>query len=111
MEELYYILNGYNDPNLKQVFITSLPEEIHPELHRVVQNLQKNVKTMTLGEIHQMTIAAIDKLCEQQNMFKALMENKVKMKQVCSKKHMTIKCSDKEKCHCPKLGKKKKKNS
>lgn len=37
------------------------------------------------------------------------MENKVKMKQVCSKKHMTIKCSDKEKCHCPKLGKKKKK--
>lgn len=53
-----------------------------------------------------MTIAAIEKLCEQQTMFKSLMDNKAKLKQACSKKYLAIKCPTKEACLCFKKKKK-----
>lgn len=44
MEELYYALNDYNDPNLKHVFIASLPDDIQPS------KPHKGISTLLLWE-------------------------------------------------------------
>lgn len=30
MAQRYYVLNGYNDPSLKNTYVSSLPQELHP---------------------------------------------------------------------------------
>ncbi|QHN76798.1 polyprotein [Arachis hypogaea] len=70
MAAKHYPLGGNNNPPLKQVFIASLPDELQPELHRMMMALRKEVATITIGEIYQLALAALDKLCEQQQMFK-----------------------------------------
>ncbi|KAI5388964.1 hypothetical protein KIW84_074570 [Lathyrus oleraceus] len=53
MEQRYYVLNGYNDPSLKNTYVSSLPEELQPDIHRMLAATQKDIKTMSLGQIHQ----------------------------------------------------------
>ncbi|CAK8530412.1 unnamed protein product [Lathyrus sativus] len=49
MAQRYYILNGYNDPSLKNTYASSLPQELQPEIHRMLATAQKDIKTMSLG--------------------------------------------------------------
>ncbi|QHN94047.1 polyprotein [Arachis hypogaea] len=70
MAAKYYPLGGNNNPPLKQVFMASLPDELQPELQRMMMTLHKEVATSTIGEIYQLALATLDKLCEQQQMFK-----------------------------------------
>ncbi|QHO48461.1 polyprotein [Arachis hypogaea] len=95
MAAKYYPLGGNNNPPLKQVFIASLPDELQPELHRMMMALRKEVATTTIGEIYQLALAALDKLCEQQQMFKQLSKNSSKLKGACSKSYLKIKCKAK----------------
>ncbi|MED6127662.1 hypothetical protein PIB30_090123 [Stylosanthes scabra] len=68
----YYSLGGNTNPPLKHVFVASLPDELQPEMQRMMVVLRKEVPTTSLGEIYQIALAALDKLCETQNMFKHL---------------------------------------
>ncbi|XP_057984608.1 uncharacterized protein LOC131169402 [Hevea brasiliensis] len=72
MVQRYYLLNGYNDINLWHTYITSLPEALKPELHR---SIAATLHAMN-GEIHQMTLACLEKMCEQQKLFKDIIDNK-----------------------------------
>lgn len=36
MSSRYYTLNGFNDPNLRYVYISSLPTELQPEVNRLI---------------------------------------------------------------------------
>ncbi|KAL5768612.1 hypothetical protein ACOSQ2_015395 [Xanthoceras sorbifolium] len=56
MSERYYILNGYNDKLLTQVYIKSLPEELHSELQQ--------------------------KLCDTQKLFSKIIQNKKKFEKI-----------------------------
>ncbi|QHO48513.1 polyprotein [Arachis hypogaea] len=98
MAAKYYPLGGNNNPPLKQVFIASLPDELQPELHRMMMALRKEVATTTIGEIYQLALAALDKLCEQQQMFKQLSKNSSKLKGACSKSYLKIKCKEPSTC-------------
>ncbi|QHO48460.1 polyprotein [Arachis hypogaea] len=100
MAAKYYPLGGNNNPSLKQVFIASLPDELQPELHRMMMALRKEVATTTIGEIYQLALAALDKLCEQQQMFKQLSKNSSKLKGACSKSYLKIKCKEPSTCEC-----------
>ncbi|QHO48456.1 polyprotein [Arachis hypogaea] len=100
MAAKYYPLGGNNNPPLKQVFIASLPDELQPELHRMMMALRKEVATTTIGEIYQLALAALDKLCEQQQMFKQLSKNSSKLKGACSKSYLKIKCKEPSTCEC-----------
>ncbi|XP_015932633.1 uncharacterized protein LOC107458932 [Arachis duranensis] len=100
MAAKYYPLGGNNNPPLKQVFIASLPNELQPELHRMMMALRKEVATTTIGEIYQLALAALDKLCEQQQMFKQLSKNSCKLKGACSKSYLKIKCKESSTCEC-----------
>ncbi|QHN76406.1 Polyprotein [Arachis hypogaea] len=74
MAAKYYPLRGQSNPLLKQVFLASLPEELQPEIQRMMVTLRKEIST-TLGKIYQLALAALDKLCEQQQMIKQLTKN------------------------------------
>ena len=54
MSPLFYILNGVFEPNLKQVYMTSLPDEHQNELLRVIALSKKDLSSITIGYIDQM---------------------------------------------------------
>ncbi|CAK8570045.1 unnamed protein product [Lathyrus sativus] len=62
MAQRYYVLNGYNDPSLKNTYVSSLPQELQPEIHKMLATTQKDIKTMSLSQIHQVTLEALEKL-------------------------------------------------
>ncbi|QHO08450.1 polyprotein [Arachis hypogaea] len=66
MAAKYYPLGENSNPPLKQVFMTSLPNELQPKLQQMMMTLRKEVTTTTIGEIYQLALAASDKICEQQ---------------------------------------------
>ncbi|CAK8541671.1 unnamed protein product [Lathyrus sativus] len=49
MAQRYYVFNGYNDPSLKNTYVSSQPQEHQPEIHRMLVKAQKDIKTMSLG--------------------------------------------------------------
>ncbi|KAI5400362.1 hypothetical protein KIW84_065304 [Lathyrus oleraceus] len=69
MAQRYYVLNGYNDPSLNNTYVSSLPQELQPEIHRMLATTQRDIQTMSLGQIHQVTIEALEKLCSFHHQF------------------------------------------
>ena len=43
MNQRFYLLNGLNDPSLKNTYVASLPEEIQPELNKMVITAQMDL--------------------------------------------------------------------
>jgi len=79
--------------------VSSLPEEIQGEMYRMLNMQNKEIIQMTLGEIHQTCIVALDKLCSQQQLLKGIMKNPKKYSKTCRKKYLEIKCKKKD-CSC-----------
>ena len=48
MSPLFYMLNGITKPNLKQVYITSLLDELHNEVHRSIAATKKELATISI---------------------------------------------------------------
>ncbi|KAH9780711.1 hypothetical protein KPL71_008183 [Citrus sinensis] len=84
MSILFYKLNGFNEPSLKHVFIASLPPELQPDLQRKLT-----------------AMLSLDKICEQKEFFKDLMEDKKPFSEACKKPYLKIECKDEKKCVCP----------
>ncbi|RDX60144.1 hypothetical protein CR513_61742, partial [Mucuna pruriens] len=74
----FYLLNGPNDPSLKNTYVASLLEELQPEINRMAMAAQKEFSTMSMGQIHQMTQEALDKLCRQHKYFSDVLKQKGK---------------------------------
>ncbi|KAH9801794.1 hypothetical protein KPL71_001159 [Citrus sinensis] len=83
MSTMYYKLNGFNDPSLKHVFVASLPKEIKPELQRQFTVHQLDIANLSLEKIYQLAVNCLERLCEQKEFFKDLMENKQPFKSAC----------------------------
>ncbi|MED6190073.1 hypothetical protein PIB30_102168, partial [Stylosanthes scabra] len=75
-------------------------DELQPEMQRMMVALRKEVPTTSIGEIYQIALAVLDKLCETQNMFKQLQKRSQKLKGACNKSYLQIKCKDKDSCDC-----------
>ena len=73
---MYYKLNGFNDPSLKHVFVASLPKEIQPELQKQFTIHQLDIANLSLGKIYQLAVNCLERVCEQKEFFKHLIENK-----------------------------------
>lgn len=52
MSALYYLLNGYDNPKMKNVNIVSLPKDIQSELDRMIQSTGRSVAASTLDQIN-----------------------------------------------------------
>jgi len=75
MQQRFYRLNGYNDSSLKSTYVSSLPGEIQEEMYRILSLQNKEITLMTLGEIHQTCLVALDKLCTQQRFLEGILKN------------------------------------
>ncbi|KAH9698061.1 hypothetical protein KPL71_023864 [Citrus sinensis] len=67
------------------------------------QNILPNV---SLGKIFQLTMLCLDKICEQKDFFKDLIEHKEPFVSACKKPYLKIQCKDDKKCTCPTTKKK-----
>ncbi|KAH9671279.1 hypothetical protein KPL70_017307 [Citrus sinensis] len=105
MSILFYKLNGFNEPSLKHVFIASLPLELQPDLQRKLTATNRGIADISLGKIFQMAMLSLDKICEQKEFFKDLMEDKKPFSEACKKPYLKIECKDEKKCVCPTIKK------
>ncbi|KAH9716796.1 hypothetical protein KPL71_021578 [Citrus sinensis] len=101
MSIIFYKLNGFNEPSLKHVFIASLPSELQPDLQRKLTATNLSITDISLGKIFQTTMLCLDKICEEKEFFKDLMEDKKSFSQACKKPYLRIEYKDKNKCVCP----------
>ena len=100
MSTMYYKLNGFNDPSLKHVFVASLLKEIQPELQRQFTIHQLDIANLSLWKICQLATNCLERLCEQKEFDKDLIENKQPFKSACKKPHLSIKCKSEKDCTC-----------
>lgn len=103
MSKLFYQLNGFNDPNLKHIFMASLPKELHPEMQRqlTASQLAIDIDNLSLGKLYQLAIGSLEKLCEHKEFFTELLKNKHPFQKACKKPNLAIKCNDDKTCICP----------
>ena len=65
----------------------------------MVTTMQKNVVSITLKDIHQTWLTALDKLCSQQVLFENILKNKKKYTKAYKKNYLEIKYKEKD-CSC-----------
>lgn len=95
LSPLFYMLNAISEPNFKRVYMTSLPDELQNKLHRAIAAAKKDLSNITIGQIHKMTLAACDKVCEKEKFFTDLLTKKSSLEKACQRSHLQIKCRDK----------------
>ncbi|RDY05634.1 hypothetical protein CR513_10509, partial [Mucuna pruriens] len=99
------LLNGLNDHSLKNTY------DIHSILNQMAMNSQKDLTTLTLGQIRQMTLEAVEKLYMQHQYFYDIMNKKSKYIRACKKPNLEIKNHKCKNKHCTCTLKKKTKES
>ncbi|CAK8565853.1 unnamed protein product [Lathyrus sativus] len=60
---------------------------------------QKDIKTMSLDKIHQVTLESLEKLCRLHHHFSKVAKQNSKFTKACKKPYLDIKCKDKR-CSC-----------
>ncbi|KAH9734820.1 hypothetical protein KPL71_017519 [Citrus sinensis] len=56
MSALFHKIGGINDHTLKHVFLSSLPEELQPEIRRQIANAQLDINNLSLGRLFQLAL-------------------------------------------------------
>ncbi|KAH9716976.1 hypothetical protein KPL71_021655 [Citrus sinensis] len=101
MSALFHKIGGINDHTLKHVFLSSLPEELQPEIRRQIANAQLDINNLSLGRLFQLALVSLDYLCDQKKFFRNLMKEKEGFRTACKKPYLEIKCRDSKHCTCP----------
>ncbi|GJR02305.1 hypothetical protein Tco_0525289 [Tanacetum coccineum] len=68
MSHRFYCLNGVDDVNLKQVFLNSFQESLRNEAYRALEARNVTIAQTTLGELYQLILNALAKLCNQKKL-------------------------------------------
>ncbi|KAH9649410.1 hypothetical protein KPL70_025977 [Citrus sinensis] len=105
MSALFYKIGGINDHTLKHVFLSSLPEELQPEIRRQIANAQLDINNLSLGRLFQLALVSLDYLCDQKKFFRNLIKDKEGFQTACKKPYLEIKCKDSKHCTCPSMTK------
>ncbi|GJY14751.1 putative zinc finger, CCHC-type containing protein [Tanacetum coccineum] len=108
MSQRFYCLNGVDDVNLKQVFLNSFPESLGNEAYRALEARMSHRKTpppkkktqTTLGELYQLILNALAKLCNQKKFLAEFERTGKRLGTACDDKYLQIKCKDKSSCDC-----------
>lgn len=64
MSQRFYCLQGIDEVNLKQVFLNSFPESLGNEAYRSVETKNITMAHTSLGELYQLNLNALAKLCK-----------------------------------------------
>ncbi|ESQ44532.1 hypothetical protein EUTSA_v10003477mg, partial [Eutrema salsugineum] len=99
MSKRLYALNGIDDVNHKQAYLNQLPEPLGNETSRILSLKNMTLSQASLGEIYQISLAALEKLCNHQKFFKQLQEQGTLLGRACDRPELSIKCK-KKRCGC-----------
>ncbi|GJX32307.1 putative zinc finger, CCHC-type containing protein [Tanacetum coccineum] len=100
MSHRFYCLNGVDDVNLKQVFLNSFPESLGNEAYRALEARNVTIAQTTLGELYQLILNALAKLCNQKKFLAEFERTGKRLGTACDDKYLQIKCKDKSSCDC-----------
>ncbi|ESQ50196.1 hypothetical protein EUTSA_v10002230mg [Eutrema salsugineum] len=99
MSKRFYALNGIDNVNLKQAYLNSLPEPLGNKTSRILSLKNMTLNQASLGEIYQISLAALEKLCNHQKFFKQLQEQGKLLGRAYDRPDLSIKCKAKR-CGC-----------
>nr|GEU88583.1 putative reverse transcriptase domain, viral movement protein [Tanacetum cinerariifolium] len=88
------------DVNLKQVFLNSFPESLGNEACRALEAKNVTIAQTTLGELYQLILNALAKLCNQKKFLAEFERTGKRLGTACDDKYLQIKCKDKSSCDC-----------
>ncbi|GMN65887.1 hypothetical protein TIFTF001_034955 [Ficus carica] len=102
MSRRFYLIGGINDPNLKQAFLSSIPEPLGDETSRLLSAANKHIADITFGEICQFILRAIDKMCSQNKFLQEYMKQIKIFDKICINKELYTKCPNNPtpRCSC-----------
>ncbi|KAJ9547118.1 hypothetical protein OSB04_019661 [Centaurea solstitialis] len=100
MSKRFYCLNGIDDTNLKHVFLNSFLPSLANEVYRTLETKNITITQTTLGELYQMKISSLQKLCNQKKFLAEFERTGKRLGSVCDDKHLQIKCKDNSSCEC-----------
>ncbi|GJZ14293.1 putative zinc finger, CCHC-type containing protein [Tanacetum coccineum] len=89
-----------DDVNLKQVFLNSFPESLGNEAYRALEARNVTIAQTTLGELYQLILNALAKLCNQKKFLAEFERTGKRLGTACDDKYLQIKCKDKSSCDC-----------
>ncbi|KAL2518395.1 Reverse transcriptase domain-containing protein [Abeliophyllum distichum] len=61
-----YLIGGMDDPNINQAYLESIPQPLGQEILRVIEMRGQSLGTTSIGELHNMVLRTLKKLCNQQ---------------------------------------------
>lgn len=100
MSKRFHILNGMDDVNLKQAYLNSLPEPLGDEVLNILDIKRMNLQNVTIGELFQYSLIALDKMCNQKKFLTQIEQIGKKIGKACDRLNLKIKCKGKEGCTC-----------
>ncbi|KAL2531113.1 Uncharacterized protein Adt_04464 [Abeliophyllum distichum] len=102
----FYLIGGMDDPNIKQAFLESIPQPLGQETLRVIEMKGQSLGTTSFGELHNMVLRTLKKLCNQRAFLTDIHTTGKKLEKACERLELKVKCRhDNRSCSCP--GKKK----
>ena len=100
MTKKFYLIGGVDDPNLKQAFLSSIPDPLGEETFKLLSTSGKTLQNTTLGELYQLVLRALEKMCSQNKFIQEYMKKTKKLDKVCNQKELQIKCPSHLSCSC-----------
>ncbi|KAL5564654.1 hypothetical protein UlMin_027818 [Ulmus minor] len=85
MTERFYLIGGVDDPNLKQALLSSIPDPLGEETFRLLSTSGKTLQNTTLGELYQLVLRALEKMCSQNKFIQEYMKQTKKLDKVIRK--------------------------
>lgn len=97
----FYILNGIDDPNLKQAYVNSVPEALRKEALRWLEHDRQTLSSVTFGQLHQYIMKALNKLCSNWKFMQDFQRTGKHIEKSCLRPDLQTKCSHQDNsCDC-----------
>ncbi|KAG8478431.1 hypothetical protein CXB51_028256 [Gossypium anomalum] len=93
-------------PNLKPVILSSLPGPIQIAVNQALQQRNRDILQLTVGQIQQEVFIALEDICNRRKVFKDYLLGDRRIDQACGDSHLKFKCP--KDSHCNYRTKKKK---
>ncbi|KAG8493395.1 hypothetical protein CXB51_010802 [Gossypium anomalum] len=87
-------------PNLKPVILSSLPGPIQIAVNQALQQKNRDILQLTVGQIQQEVFIALEDICNRRKVFKDYLLGDRRIDQACDDSHLRYKCPKEGHCDC-----------
>ncbi|KAG8502654.1 hypothetical protein CXB51_001139 [Gossypium anomalum] len=87
-------------PNLKPVILSSLPGPIQIAVNQALQQRNRDILQLTVGQIQQEVFIALEDICNRRKVFKDYLLGDRRIDQACDDSHLKFKCPKDSHCNC-----------